>query len=712
MNGRSVRILFLHEAKMLLRDRRTIFLAFFLPLITVPLILYAMRAMETRRKRGLEELTYRYAVVGSAAETLRALIDQQRRAGPPRPLRKNPHDSREPEFRFHEVPASDPEQALRSREIHFYISALNGTEADALQPKDARDDSEEPGRASTEKKPDTGVLKAPSRPPGLPLARIFYLADRDDSRSGRTKMREFLAGAVRTQRNRLLRESGLPLDPAAVFAVEETSTASVAQATGSQIGKFLTPFLIMFILSGGSIVALDIIAGEKERGSLETLLTTAASRAEIVAAKQLAILSVALCILFIQVGNILVYINFKIIELPEDWIIEVTPLAAVTLVLLFLPVSVFLSAVLLMISAYAKSYKEAQLYFFPVYLVSMVPAVASVLPGISLRSAIALVPIANVSVAAREVLVGKFDWLMLLLTFAVTSWSALAMMRASTRMLSLERLITTSDLDIADLSGGPALFSRQVLAWYAVMGALLLVAALNLPQVQTFRGQLLFNELAVFLGCALLMIWKYRLNIRDALALRPVNPLVWPAVLLLIPSGALVGVGVFRLANLVFPVPESVLEQFSQEIFPAGIPWWQMVFFIAVLPGICEEIAFRGTLLYGLHRRFRPVALTLMVGIIFGLFHVALFRIIPTAYVGVVLTALALLTGSIFPGMLLHAGNNAWAFYLSGSQIAVSKLHWSWYLAAAAVFAAGFYLIYRVRTPYPGLRTGRRSGNK
>ena len=197
---------------------------------------------------------------------------------------------------------------------------------------------------------------------------------------------------------------------------------------------------------------------------------------------------------------------------------------------------------------------------------------------------------------------------------------------------------------------------------------------------------------------------RNRLHFREALALRPVRPLVWLAVLLAIPAGNMTAVGVFRLANLVFPVPQRMLEQFGRDLMPEGIGMWQLILFVAILPGICEEVAFRGTLLYGLRRRFRPLPLALCVGLIFGFFHVALFRIIPTAFMGVMLTAVALLTGSIFPGMLLHAGNNALSLWLGKMEISAGNLAWWWYPAAAAVLALAFYILYRVRTPYPGLR--------
>ena len=699
MNWETIRILLRHELLLLVRDRRTLILSVALPIAIMPVMLFASRSIHERRQRTLETTTYKYAVTGEEAEKVRSLIAAGRSAGA---LESNRDPASAAEsFRMEEVQVADPAASLRAKDIHFYVEAVGAAEADRLAAA-----AREKARAASAGQPaaEDDAPEENRRVSGIPLIRIYFQGDRDASESGRTKMRATVERARSANRDALLRRSGFPVEPRQVLAIEDQSLASAGQVTGSFVGRFLTVFLLMLMLSGGAVVAMDSIAGEKERGSLETLLTTAARRSEIVAAKQLSILAVALTITVIQIANILIYVTFRVIELPKNFVLEAPPQAVLTLLILFIPVAALVSAVLLMLSAYARTYKEAQLYFFPVYLVSLVPALAAVLPGLSLRSAIVAVPIANVSVAVREVLVGKYDWPMLLVTCAVMFIVSIAVIRASAKMLSKERLITASELDAADLTGGPALFPRHVLRWYAVMGALMLAVAANFPQMATFMNQILFNELVIFLLAPLLMIWKYRLNIREALALRPVKPLVWLGVLLAIPSGHLVGIAVFRLADLIFPVPQQVLEQFARDVLPKDMPTWQLFFFIAILPGICEEIGFRGTLLHGLRRRFHPAVLALVVGVIFGVFHIALFRIIPTAFLGVILTAIALLTGSIFPGMVIHAGNNGFALWASRSGFELEKLATWHYAAAAAIFALSFYIFYRARTPYPGLR--------
>jgi sodium transport system permease protein len=699
MNWETIRVLLVHELRMLVRDRRTVILAVGVSILMIPIMLFATKSINERRARTLEETVYRYAVTGTEAEKLRSILARAKESQARAETEKGKEEGLE-RFKFEEVKVQDPAASLRNKDIHFYLEALSGAQADALPKKREKEDEGVPQSDSIRME----ILPVPTRLPGVQLILIYYQGDRDASQAGEGKMRDLLLRERRNGRDAILLDHGFPVDPVKVISIADKSLASAGQVTGSWVGRFLTAFLIMFLLTGGSVVALDIVAGEKERGSLETLLTTAARHGEIVAAKQLTIVLVAILITVIHIANILAYVTFRIIKMPEDFVIEAPPGTVVTLLLLFIPVAAFVSSILLMLSAYAKTYKEAQLYFFPVYLLCLTPSFAAVLPGVSLRSAIVVVPLANVSVAVREILVGKFDWPMIGLTFVAMAAAAFWTVRASARMLSQERLITSSEADLADFAGGPALFPKHVLRWYALLGVILFSVALNVPQMATLRRQVLFNELVLFLAAPLLMIWKYRLNPKEALAFRTVKPAVWLAALLIIPSGNLVGIGVFRLANLVIPVSRQLLEQFGQELAPPGMPMWQILLFLAVVPGICEEIAFRGTLLYGLRRKFRPAGLAVVVGLIFGLFHVALFRIIPTGFMGIVLTAIALLTGSIFPGMLVHAGNNAFAFWAGRQGYPLAGLNWPLYLAALAIFGLSFYILYRNRTPYPDLR--------
>jgi sodium transport system permease protein len=488
--------------------------------------------------------------------------------------------------------------------------------------------------------------------------------------------------------------------------IDSQDLATRRQVAGLALGRGITLFLMLFILAGGAVVATDSIAGEKERGTLETLLTTAASRGEILAAKHLGVLAVALLITLLQSANLLIYVGFKVVPLPVNLAAAVTPGTVILLFFLYLPVAALVASILLLISGHARSYKEAQMFFMPAVFLCLLPALAPILPGVSLRSIVVLLPVANIAVAVKDILTGSFDWPMITLSWAVTAGAALWATRTTARFLLAERLITAADRDVVEAMGGLPLFERRVWRWFALLLAVLFLVSGDIAKLD-LRLQLVINLMVLLGGAVCLMLRRYRLDPRTALALRAPKPMVWLGVLIAVPSGFITALGTFQLANHLLPVPTGLGESFSEALFPKNVPFWQVLLCITVLPGIFEELAFRGILLHGLHRRLHPVALVLVVGGAFGIYHVALFRFIPAASLGVMFTAVTLLTGSIYPAMLWHALNNALGVLAYKLQIPESGLDPVCYLAAAGMLAVAFWIFYRNRTPYPGLKTSR-----
>jgi len=687
MNWSVLRLLYIHEIKMLVRARRTVVMALVIPAVIMPVMIYAQKFANERRERTLTATTYLYAVTGPLADRVRSLIENTRQA-----VAENKDEEFDNlrQFKFDEIRVANPRESLDNNTIQFYVQAISGEEADKL-PRTNDGSGSRPSSAPPPSKRLTGV----------PRVTVIYRADRDGSDNAHNRIMELLRVAREKDSQLLLVDRGFPGSPKGLFAAQDSNIATNGQVTGSLVGRFITLFLVMMMFTGGAVASMDIIAGEKERGTLETLLTTAVRRTEIVTAKLMAITCVALVITLIQGVNFFLYIRLKVIALPKDFDLQLPTGMALTLLALFIPLAATIAAVLLMLSAYAKSYKEAQMYFFPVYMVSMIPALASVMPGLSLRSAIALVPLANVSVASREILMGRPDPLMIMVTFLVMALTAVFLIRMSARMLAREDLVIPSHSEPAEFLGGPALFQKRVLRWFALMWAVTFAVAANVPQLATFQRQLVFNEVVIMIGATLLMLKVYNLDVTDALSLRRVKPAVWLAILFAIPSGYLTALAIFRIVNKVIPAPQQLLERFAEDFIPAGMPMWQLYLYVAVLPAICEEIAFRGMLLNGLRRRLRPAALMVSVGIIFGLFHMTLFRIAPTALLGMILTGIALMTGSIFPGMLMHAGNNAFGLWAGGGGLGLETLDWQYYAAAGSIFALALWIIYRNRTPLP-----------
>lgn len=689
--------LFLYEIKRLLRYRRVILIAVVAPLLLYPVMIFLMRRVDQSEARRLDEATYEYALAGDDTEWGMAVLARALE------LELNELGEDRVHVHFERRNGADAEAMLESGIIHVLVEALSPAEYERIVAEQAADTvggqggTPPPGR-------QIGVidLELPVR-----VLRLKYRAQSDFSRTAADRLRDRLVEVRSLMRDSVYRAGGFPVEPAQVLTVASENLASAEKEGGAILGLALTPFLLLLMLTGGSIMAVDAISGEKERGTLETLLATGASRTEIVSAKQLAIIVVGVAVAVINILNLLLYLVLGLFQLPDNFAVALSFLDLLLLLVLFLPLTVLISNALLLLSGYAKSYKEYQIYFFPLLLVFLAPSVAGLLPGMDLRSAVALVPVAGTAVAVREIMLGEYDWFFLVLAQLSTSGAAWWAARLTERTLSTERLISHSDLDEADLVGGPALFPRHVLRWFGVMWVVFLLTSLWFGEELGLRGQVTVNLVGIFLGGSLLMVRHYRLDLREAFALRRVHPAVWPAVVLGAPAGYILGIGLAGLVNTyLFPVPQNVLEAFGDVLLGDAIPLWQLLLFLSVMPGILEELAFRGVLLHGLRKFLGPVGICLLVGAVFGLFHVSLFRLIPTAYLGALLAAVVLLTGSIFPVMIWHIANNAIALvpaYLGWVSEDPTVPTWAFGLSAVAL-AITFWILWRVRSPYPGLR--------
>ena len=685
MNRRTVSALVVNDLRQLARNPRVLVFAVALPLVIWPLMWFLTSLTTERRQERIESRTYFYAVAEDtaaaerAADTLMWLERALAVVGDDDSV-EDADASDGPAMRFERVAAPDDfETALDEEELHVHVAWKAAADANGQDENVDRETVEDAGDDA-------------------PRIVLSYRADLDASGTAEGFLRRALERTRVEFREGRLAAAGFETPPGDLLPLERIETASEDQTSGLFLGRILTAIIVMMMLAGGSIVATDTLAGEKERGTLETLLTTAASRIEIVTAKNLSILAVAFATSVLNIANIVLWMQLDVIAAPAGLKLVIPLGAALLLLFLYAPAAVLLSSSLLLVSGRSKTYKEAQLLFAPVMLVSLAVAAIPVLPGVALRSAIVAVPIANLGVAAREILTGHYDWPLIAAAWAVTAAAAALLARASVRTLSAEKLITASDIDAADLSGGPTLFPRRVGRWFAVLWALLLVWQLNIGGGMDGRLLIVIN-MAIFGAAAWLMIARYRLPVRETLSLKAPPHAAWLGVLIGAPAGIVLADGVVRLASLAMPIPEAWIEAMA-ETLGADIPVWQMLFFFAILPGIFEEIAFRGVLLHGLRSRLTPVQLVLVAGIVFGFFHVDLFRIPPTSLLGVLLVLAVIRSGSIYPAMAWHALHNALALGSArAEQIGLpdQPTWWHYVLAALAILLA-FRLMGRSRS--------------
>ena len=182
------------------------------------------------------------------------------------------------------------------------------------------------------------------------------------------------------------------------------------ETIGKAVGGLIPYMLVIFIFLGAMYPAIDLGAGEKERGSLETLLSSPATKFEITVGKLMVvslagmvsglISVVGISAPFYFIGNIPDQIKSTVLEI-------ISPFIIVSVIILMIPIAIFFASMLLSISFYARSFKEAQSLMGPLNIIIIVPLMLTLGPGIEIDHITALIPLINVGLLTKEILAGS-----------------------------------------------------------------------------------------------------------------------------------------------------------------------------------------------------------------------------------------------------------------------------------------------------------------
>jgi sodium transport system permease protein len=231
-------------------------------------------------------------------------------------------------------------------------------------------------------------------------------------------------GRIETALNKLkdarikneLQRAGVPERILTPFTVEKVNTAPPQKMSGMFIGAFIGYMFVMFMLMGAMYPAIDMTAGEKERRTMEMLLSSPAGRGEIVLGKILVAITASfmtsvLGLISFRVSSLLGMNVNRSGQLPQ--LMMELSLDAKSFVLIFvssIPMAILAATLMIAIATMAKSYKEAQSYVTPLFLVAVLPAMVSLLPGVKLNPGMALIPIINFSLLIKELILGDWSW--------------------------------------------------------------------------------------------------------------------------------------------------------------------------------------------------------------------------------------------------------------------------------------------------------------
>lgn len=509
------------------------------------------------------------------------------------------------------------------------------------------------------------------------VVRIFY--DPSEYRS-EIAMRS-MQGILARQTDRLiatrLEKAGLREDVLRPLDVDVMSVASPTKLGGALLGQILPFLLVIMTVTGAIYPAIDLTAGERERGTLETLMAAPVPRTQVMAGKFLVVATVAITSSALNLISMGATMRFSGVAeamtrtMPGAGPVSI-PTAVLPIVLLaMVPFAVLFSAVMLATCSLARSFKEAQNYMTPVMIAALIPAmVISYMPSVKLAGPVMVMPVANVVVLLRELFAGRYDAVGIAMTFGSTCLYAAAAVLGAAKLYGQEAVL------FSDVGSYKTLLSRRFLkpaARPSATGALLLAAVIfplsfywqtTVATPSMSPGRLAGMTISLMLGCyllpPLLVAWYAKLNLRETFSIR--MPGAWTVLgtLLVAATCPVIAVAMSHWIVRMLPQSEEVSRLMGQqEARMLALPTWLLLLTIAVLPAICEETLFRGFVLAGLRDRMGPLAVCVVVGLVFGLFHADLWRIPTTAVLGMVLTWVCLRGGSIFPAMFIHLVNNS-----------------------------------------------------
>ncbi len=450
--------------------------------------------------------------------------------------------------------------------------------------------------------------------------------------------------------------------------------------------------LAVLTATGAFYPAIDAIAGEKERGTIETLLISPCTPLDVVTGKFLAVFAVTLATLVANALSIALTATVLVRLLPAGsldglWSNGMASFTIVTIVA-YAGLAAVAAAICLAVTAASRSGKEAQNTLTPVVMLIAALAGSALLPGTESRGWLSAVPFAGQVAVSKSAFVvadsrgsdtdrpagdtprGWNAGLGLAASLLSSAALTALLLGLTASLVSNEELLFRGPDSATKGFGRPAP-RRSPTVWQGFAAGLAGFTALwyaqGLAPAEFVPALLTQQAVAVLLPLAGIAWWQ-RVDARATYSLR------WPgttvATVAAMAGAVLVGSGLFTVGAAaalaawggdVSPEARGLAERLIGLI--RDNPTWLAVLILAVMPAVCEELFFRGWALSAFAgdrpTTRRAVGAVVAQGAIFAAFHLLPERMPQTFAMGIVLGWMTLATRSILPAIIAHAAHNA-----------------------------------------------------
>jgi sodium transport system permease protein len=489
---------------------------------------------------------------------------------------------------------------------------------------------------------------------------------------------------------RQLREANLPASLTKPVDPYRVDLAQDAQLSASVWSKLFPALLVIMAVTGAFYPAIDLGAGEKERGTMETLLICPAKRGEIVMGKFFTIMLFSMATAMLNLlsmgltGKYMTAVTGGIRTTAKLATLQPPTLPAmVWVVILLVPLAALFSALCLSLATFARSSKEGQYYLTPLLMVTMGLTLFCLSPGIEITPFYSVVPVVNVALLLKQVLanplsassfgyaipvlITSIGYSLLALWWAIDQFSREEVLFREAERFDIRlwvRHLLRDKEPVPNFAEASFCFVLIMLLQFGAMKLLqgVVGSADAAQQGEQMLKLLMIQQLALIASPALFMgvmlttsvvrTFRLRLPSWRMLALGLALPLVLHPLTLELSVA---------LQKWFFPQLPAHFTRQIQAMTDFNQPLWIVLLAFAVAPAICEELAFRGFILSGYNRTGRSALAIALSSVTFGVMHMIPHQVFNAALLGIVLGLLAIRSRSLLPCIAFHGIYNALA---------------------------------------------------
>ncbi|MGC0771681.1 MAG: ABC transporter permease [Candidatus Acidiferrum sp.] len=404
MSLRNVGIVYRKELTEAIRDRRTVISTILVPLLLFPVLSVGFGSLAVMLVGKAKEETPKVMLLGGADSP--AVVDGLKKLDKIEIVPETP----------------DWKNQIISKEIRAAVQIPAGFQSDVAQ-----------------QKPET--------------VKIYNYEGELKSEFATDKVDKYMKQYRDTVVKERLAAKNLPETVLYPFEVKQENVAPPEKVSGAAIGGIIGYMVILLCMTGAMYPAMDLTAGEKERGTMETILSSPISRTHLVLGKFFLILTAALGTAALSVLSM--GVSFSVLghytqqsaggrAASAGLLLHLGPKTVASVFLMALPIAVLFSAVLMTIALFAKTYKEAQSYLTPMTFIVIIPAIAAMLPGVELTPKLSLIPILGTSLLCKELVAGTYHWNLIALIFTSNCVYAAVALFIAIKMFQRESVLFRS----------------------------------------------------------------------------------------------------------------------------------------------------------------------------------------------------------------------------------------------------------------------------